>query len=93
MPIEPTKPELAHALSLLRDASAEWEGRFTALPIDEVCRWNAGDGPCLEPVRNAMILLNRREAAEGASEVSVLALCERHTHCMVHGVMIRRELN
>ena len=83
---DPSEKEIGHALSLLRE-SDDWEGRYTVVPIDKVCRWNDGDGHCNEPLYNAVVLLCDDKSVE------VVGLCKHHCVCMETAIKKWRELN
>jgi len=87
MPIE---REIEHGVSLLREASneAKWEGRVTAIPIDEVCKWDDGAGPCNKPVRNVVVL-----PYEDLKGCHGIAVCDHHTQCLEQSITRWRELN
>jgi hypothetical protein len=83
---DPTEKEISHGLSLLRELE-DWEGSYTVVPIDKVCRWNSGDGHCNEPLYNAVVLLCNDKG------VHLLGLCKHHSACMVSAIKTYREMN
>ncbi len=73
--------EVAHGVSLLHEIQETWEGGYTLIPIDAVCRFNDGDGFCDKTLWTAVVLLGR-----GDPECHVLALCEHHAEIMEEAV-------
>jgi len=77
-------------MSLLRDAreNDDWGGPVAVIPVDDVCRWDHGHGPCNKPLRNVVLLMHRDKKGAHA-----IALCEHHTACMQASVRMWREQN
>lgn len=87
---EPTKREITRGVTLLREAYEDlnWEGPIAVIPVDEVCKWDHGDGPCERPLKNAIVLL-----CKGKKGVHVVAYCSHHTKCMEAATKAWREKN
>lgn len=79
----PTDPELSHSMSLLREIPG-WDGRVAMVPIDAVCLWDGGEGPCEGALGKASVLLVKN--ADGEFSAHVLVLCDHHANCMEAGV-------
>ena len=86
----PTAPEISHSMTLLREVPG-WDGRVAMVPIDPVCLWDDGGGPCEEPLGKASLLLLVDE--DGEHSAHVLALCEHHANCMEAGVVKWRAMS
>jgi hypothetical protein len=80
--MNPTEIEIYHAIELLREAE-NWTGKLAAVPIDPVCLWDDGSGPCGELLSNICILLQEKG---NAHSVDAVAFCEHHTKCMQEGL-------
>jgi hypothetical protein len=89
MKTAPTDPEINHAISLLREVPS-WDGRIAIIPIDPICLWDAGEGPCGEHLEEASVLLQEEE---GSYCAHVLVLCKHHAQCMEAGVTKWRTLS
>jgi len=89
MEIAPTEPEVEHAMSLLREVSS-WDGKMAVVPVDPLCLWDAGDGPCGEHLEGACVLLQEEAGGRAAH---VLVLCGYHAACMTAGLAKWRTLS
>ena len=90
MKTDPTEPEIAHAISLLRGVPV-WDGRMAVIPIDPLCLWQEKDqDPCGQFHREACVVLQEED---GCFSAHVLVLCDRHAKCMEAGLTRWREMS
>lgn len=85
-----TLEEICHGVALLQEAhrTTAWDGAVSAIPIDEVCKWNQGSGPCGKPVRQALVL--RFKNGKGCH---CIAFCDHHADALRESVAAWRRLN
>ena len=88
MEIDPTEPEIDHAISLLREVPS-WDGRMAVIPVDPLCFWESSGTVCGEHVEEACVLLQEED---GSYCAHVLVLCAYHSKCMESGLLKRRTL-
>ena len=84
--------EIQHGVSLLQEAHAiqKWSGSVAVTPVDSVCRFNTGDGPCGSRLANAMVMLWEDDGTAGTH---VMILCEYHTAVLREALDRWREIN
>jgi hypothetical protein len=78
-------PEIEHALGLIREVEG-WDGMYTLVPVDHVCRFGNEGEECNKPLHDAVVL--RHE-----DEVSLLLLCEHHSGVMERALEHWRGIN
>lgn len=80
--------EAEHALSLLRDVSADWEGGRSVLPIDPTCGFRpVGQLRCGASLASAVVLLDK-----GGTSCHVVAVCAHHAEIMESAIQKWRSM-
>ena len=86
---DPTDHEIEHAMTLLQSAE-HWDGRMTLIPIDPLCLWDDGSGPCGRILEECCVLLEEEDRNYSAH---VLVLCAYHAKCVEAGLLKWRSLS
>jgi hypothetical protein len=83
-----------HGMALLREAASDtpWSGKVAVVPIDDICRWDRGDGSgvCGERIMFAHAF----QGSDGGQPVCwVLAVCSLHSLALQSALIELRNVN